>query len=237
MAKIAVCEDDFKQRNMLKIILLNEVKSLNIDAKINEFENSENLLSSLKDNVLKYDIIFLDIQMNKLSGIEAAKIIRNSNKSTIIIFVTGFMEYVFEGYNVRAFNYILKPLKKDKISKVFKEALDSLDMLKKDIYIVNYKNQTHKINFEDILYFTSDKRTVNLIGKQVKYQFYAKLDDIEKDLCDRGFIRCHQRYLINLSNIISIEQNFAITISKDRLPISRNRYKETMISFAKHLLR
>lgn len=237
MIRIAICEDEFKQRKMLKNILMDEIKFIGINAKLNEFESGEELLSSLNNNTLKFDIIFLDIQMGNLSGIDAAKIIRENNKNTIIIFVTGLMDYVFEGYNVRAFNYILKPLKKSKIVKVFKEALDSLDMLKKHVYIVNYKSQTHKINFEDIVYFVSDKRILKLVGNQVEYEFYAKLDDVEKELSTKSFVRCHQRYLINLSNITSIEQNYAITAFGDRLPISRNKYKETMISFAKQILR
>ncbi|WP_027623783.1 LytR/AlgR family response regulator transcription factor [Clostridium lundense] len=237
MIRIAICEDEFKQRNMLKIILANEIKSIGIDSKINEFENGEKLLNSLKDDALKFDIIFLDIQMNKISGIDAAKKIRENNKSTIIIFVTGFMDYVFEGYNVRAFNYILKPLKKDKIIKVFREALDSLDMLKNQVYILNYKNETHKINFDDVIYFVSNRRIVKLVGKKAEHEFYAKLNDVEKELCDKGFVRCHQSYLINLSNIKSIEQGYAITTLGDKLPISRNRYKETLLAFAKQILK
>lgn len=237
MLQIAICEDEFKQRNMLKNILTGQIKENNLDAKINDYESGEQLINSIKNNSYRFDIIFLDIQMKKISGIDTAKIIRKTNKIAIIIFVTGLMEYVFEGYNVRAFNYILKPFKIDKIAKVFKEALDSLDMIKNDVYIINFKDKTQKINFLDIVYFFSDKRIIRLICKQGEYEFYSKLDDVEKELINRNFIRCHQRYLINLTNISSIEQNHAITTLGYNVPISRNRYKKTLITFAKQILR
>ncbi|MBW9155798.1 LytR/AlgR family response regulator transcription factor [Clostridium tagluense] len=237
MLRIAICEDEFKQRNMLKNILTGQIKENNLDAKINDYESGEQLINSIKDNSYRFDIIFLDIQMKNISGIDTAKIIRETNKIAIIIFVTGLMEYVFEGYNVRAFNYILKPFKIGKIAKVFKEALDNLDMIKNDMYIVNLKDKTHKISFSDIMYFVSDKRLIRLICTQGEYEFYSQLDNVEKELSNRNFIRCHQRYLINLSNISSMEQNHAITILGYNVPISRNRYKETLIAFAKQILR
>jgi len=235
--RVAICEDEFKQRNMLKNILSKEIRARNIDVKINDYESGEQLIKSINDNTYKFDIIFLDIQMKQISGIDAARIIRETNKSSIIIFVTGLSEYVFEGYNVRAFNYLMKPLKDNKVICVFREALESLDIVQNELYTLSFKDKTCKIRFEDIVCFISDKRIVRLISKQGEYEFYTRLDDVEKELYNRNFIRCHQRYLINLSSINSIEQNSAITILGDYVPISRNKYKQTMIAFAKQIIR
>ncbi|MBU3126118.1 response regulator [Clostridium tagluense] len=97
MLRIAICEDEFKQRNILKNILTGQIKENNLDAKINDYESGEQLINSIKNNSYRFDIIFLDIQMKNISRIDTAKIIRETNKIAIIIFVTGLMEYVFEG--------------------------------------------------------------------------------------------------------------------------------------------
>lgn len=233
MLKIAICDDEKSQLNLLKNILSIHLDLKGMDYKIYEFDSGESLLDSIiKDN---YDIIFSDIEMKKLDGIETAKNIRLYNKKSVIIFVTAYPDFVFQGYEVKAFNYILKPYKSEKIGQVLDSALEELEDIKDKFYGIELKSGTKKINLNNTIYFTSDKRKVNAVTLTGYIDFYDKLDELEKNL-PSFFVRIHQRYLVNINFVSSVESN-SITINGESLPISRGRYNSFMIEFAKTMLR
>lgn len=234
--RIAICDDEFYQRNMLEHIIEKLAKELHIKIETKQHMSGEELLRKLEKDMYSYDIILLDIQMKELTGIDVAKILRETNQSTIIIFITGVADYVFEGYNVRAFNYILKPIEEDKVKQVLGEAIKTLEVEDKPYYAITTKDATYKIELEEIIYFKSDRRTVQAITTKGEYSFYNKLDEIEEGLKEKGFIRCHQRYLVNMAHIDHINENEVILKSGEQVPISRNRYKETMLAFARGML-
>ena len=154
MIKIAICDDEKQQLNILKNIISINLDLRGLDYKIYEFDCGENLLDSLSENT--YDIIFSDIEMKILDGIETAKKIRIQDKKSIIIFVTSHPDFVFQGYDVKAFNYILKPYNAEKIANILYSALDELDHVQDNFFVVELKSGTHKLNLSDTLYFTSD---------------------------------------------------------------------------------
>lgn len=233
MLKIAICDDEKSQINLLKNILSIHLDLKGLDYKIYEFDCGENLISSItKEN---YDIIFSDIEMKDLNGIDTAKNIRLHNKKSIIIFVTSYPDFVFQGYEVKAFNYMLKPYKPDKIGQVLNSALEELNEIQDKFYIVESKSKTEKINLSNTYYFTSDRRKVNAVTFTETIGFYDKLDNIEKKL-PSFFVRIHQRYLININHVSSVESS-SLVINKEILPISRGRYNSFMIEFAKTMLR
>lgn len=232
MLKIAMCDDEKSQISLLRNILSIHLDLKGLDYRIYEFSSGEALLDSIaKEN---YDIIFSDIEMAKLDGIETAKNIRLHNKKSIIIFVTAYPDFVFQGYEVKAFNYILKPYKSEKIGQVLNAALDELEDIQDKFYIVESKSKTEKINLSNTFYFTSDKRKVNAVTSNGIIDFYDKLDDLENNL-PSFFVRIHQRYLVNINFVSSVESN-SLSINGESLPISRGRYNSFMIEFAKTML-
>lgn len=232
MLRIAICDDEKSQLNLLKNILSIHLDLKGIDYKIYEFNSGENLLDSITEE--DYDIIFSDIEMANIDGIETAKNIRLHNKKSIIIFVTAYPDFVFQGYEVKAFNYILKPYKPEKIGQVLDSALDELDHIQDKFYIVESKSKSEKINLSNTYYFTSDKRKVKAVTFTGDVDFYDKLDDLEGNL-PSFFVRIHQRYLININFVSSVESNNLI-INGENLPISRGRYNSFMVEFAKTML-
>ncbi|MEN8905523.1 MAG: LytTR family DNA-binding domain-containing protein [Clostridiales bacterium] len=237
MIRIAICEDELKQRIYIKSIIENESNKRNLTIKINNYESGEHLIKYLEESINEFDIIFLDIKMKKISGIDTAKIIRSNNKKVLIIFITGLSEYVFEGYNVRAFNYLIKPINEKKIIRVFNEALDTLEKAPKAEFILTVNNEIFKIKYENIEYFASDKRKIDMICIDNSYNFYGSLNDIEKTLDANNFVRCHRRYIVNLENVKHIKEKTITTINGNKLPVSRNRYKDTVFAFAKNIIR
>ncbi|MBI6873302.1 LytR/AlgR family response regulator transcription factor [Clostridium aciditolerans] len=234
MLRICICDDEKIQRNELKFIISTELQLRGIDFYIHEYEDGEALIASFSKDKNYFDIIFLDIEMDGINGVETARKIRNLNDKVVIIFVTGFVDYVFDGYEVRALNYILKPYKKEKIISVLSEALKQIDTISNRFFIVQFNSNSYKLCIDDIIYFISDKRKVKVITKEDSYEFYEKLDHIEKEL-PSFFVRIHQRYLVNLKFVLSIENNY-VYINSEKFPVSRNRYQDVMIAFAKTML-
>lgn len=235
MINIIICDDEIKQRFLLKKVVEEEFKVHNYDYKIYEFSSGERLLDDFIKDRNKFDIIFLDIEMEKINGIETAKKIREFNQNAVIIFVTGFSDYVFDGYGVKALNYIMKPYKKEKIVCVLKEALVQFENESSKYYIIKNEGNIVKVPIKDILYFASDRRKILLITDYKKYEFYGKLGDVEEK-CSNEFNRIHQRYLVNLSHITAIKDN-NLVINNKNLPISRQRHKSVMLAFANQLLK
>ena len=235
MLRICICDDEKIQRSELKSIINRELELKGVDFSIEESEDGETLMSILNRDKNYFDIIFLDIEMDGIDGVETARQIRALNDTAVIIFVTGFADYVFDGYEVKAFNYILKPYREEKIADVLSEALKQIDYVQNKFFIVQLNSSSYKLYLNDIIYFASDKRKIKVITEGNTYEFYGKLDDIEKEL-PNFFIRIHQRYLVNLNFVISIGNNY-VKINGEKLPISRNRYQNVMIAFAKTMLR
>lgn len=173
--------------------------------------------------------------MKNLGGIKTAKNIRLNNKKSVIIFVTAYPDFVFQGYEVKALNYILKPYKSEKIGQVLDSALDELEEIKDKFYPIELKSGTQKLNLNNTIYFTSNKRKISAITLNGNIEFYDKLDELEQNL-PSFFVRIHQRYLVNINFVSSVESN-EVNINSENLPISRGRYQAFMIEFAKTMLR
>lgn len=235
MISIAICDDEIKQRFLLKYAIEAELKAQNKEYELSQFSSGEKLLNSIYNDRNGFDIIFLDIEMKDLNGIDTARKIRELNQNVVIIFITGFSDYVFDGYEVKALNYIMKPYKAEKIAMVLKDALKLIYGLEEKFFVIKMKGAIFKVPIEDILYFMSDRRKIILITKYKKYEFYGKMDDIEKQFTGE-FVRTHQRYLVNLGYITAVRDT-AVIVEGESLPISRQKHRDVMLAFAKQLLK
>ncbi|MCM1988917.1 LytR/AlgR family response regulator transcription factor [Oceanirhabdus seepicola] len=233
MLNIAICDDENIQTNSLKKVVSCYLELKGIEYKINEFSNGEALITAINKN--SFDIIFLDIEMGGINGVETAKEIRKTQKHSIIIFVTAYSDFVFQGYEVKALNYILKPYKDEKIIQVLQSALDELISIQDVFYIIETKSGTQKINLSETCYFVSDRRKVCAVTSHGNIEFYEKLNILENQL-PSFFIRIHQRYLVNLNYINAVEGKSA-TVNGENLPVSRTYNQNLVIAFAKTLLK
>lgn len=218
MLKIAICDDENNQREEIVHMI---DRALNLDYKqykIFEFINGEQLISS----VLDFHIYFLDIQMHNLTGIEVAKKIRMINESAIVIFITGIKDYVFDAFDVRAFHYILKPVDEKKLKEILYSALAQFE--KKDKFIIaKTMKQTNKIFLKDIIYIESERRKLRVHTINNVIEYYHKLSELEQELCDCNFFRCHKSYIVNLKYVDSYDN--AVIILKNLQKIYISKYK------------
>ena len=232
MIKIGICDDEQQMRKTLRQILEQVLQLRGTDHQISEYGSGEELTAGI--SYLDTDILFLDIEMKDLDGVETAKKLRMKNSSAVIIFVTSHPDFVFQGYEVRALNYILKPYKPEKIKEVLHKALEALDVSTEKYYVIEQRSGAIRSPLSSIRYFTSDKRIVRVVTDNGTYDFYDKLNDLETKLSD-AFVRIHNRYLIHLKYLSEIQGNQAI-VDGESLPVSRSCKSALSIAFAKFML-
>lgn len=231
MLKVVCCDDEKEMRKALTKIIEPEFQLLGVDYQLSEFASGEELLSS--NRLETVDLLFLDIEMKTLDGIETAKQLRKVNQHAVIVFITAFADFVFQGYEVRALNYLLKPYDGKKIIDVLHKALDELEMTQQKYFVIEQKSGSTRVALKDICYFTSDRRLVTVVTTEDTNSFYGKLSDLELPEC---FLRIHNRYIVNLNYVEQVE-TASLSCNQEQLPISRKYRQSLMVSFARNMLR
>lgn len=233
MINIGICDDEASMRRLLRAPLEQKLQLLGEDYRIFEYDCGETLVTRPETEWL--DILFLDIEMKQLSGMETARNLRRRDSHTLLIFVTAYPDFVFQGYEVHAFHYILKPYENQKIMKVLEQALKELGQNREHYFTLEQKSGTTKIPTKKILAFSSDRRKIIIsLEDGNKLEFYGKLDAVEADLPDY-FIRCHNRHLVNLNYVTTLEKDGCILKSQS-FPVSRAYRQSVEIAFARFLL-
>ncbi|OBR94188.1 transcriptional regulatory protein YehT [Clostridium ragsdalei P11] len=236
MIKIAVCDDEVFQRidivKKIRNVLENNYD--NICYEIEEYSSGENLISS----VYYFDIVFLDIKMDKLSGIDIAKKIRKNNNTTKIIFITAFREYVFEAFDVCAFHYLIKPVDEKKILEVVDRILKMFDDEKnneKCIIINKGKNTTIKVLLDDISFFEVQNRIISIHTEKQIIQYYDKIANVEKQVPKESFFRCHRSYIVNFKYVMKFNKTEIVLDNNTKIILAKGKYDEFSRAFLRYI--
>ena len=180
MLRIAICDDEVESRDALRF-LLEDI--LHEDEKIvYEFVAGKNAAGWLKKHPGEVDLLFLDVEMNGMNGLETAKEIREFNSELQIVFVTGFTDYVFDGYQVGALDYVVKPVRKERLIQVIERVRMLEKKQKSEVFCMKNQDGTYRFLYRKIDFFYSDKRIVTLVTEGKEYPFYGKLDEVEEQL-------------------------------------------------------
>lgn len=172
--------------------------------------------------------------MKGIDGVETARRLRETKRQMETIFVTSYADFVFQGYEVRALNYILKPYEPEKIAAVLHTAPEALDIEAEKYYVIDQRGGSIRVPLSSVKYFSSDRRTVHAVTTEQEYTFYEKLSDLETELPDT-FVRIHNRYLVHLKYLEAVRQNTAV-VDGEELPVSRSCKSGLSIAFAKYML-
>ncbi|AUN14239.1 LytR/AlgR family response regulator transcription factor [Paraclostridium sordellii] len=231
MIKIGICEDEKEIQDLIETYLQSILKSVNIDYEIKKYNLGEELLES---NLKEIDILLLDIQMGQINGMDTARKIREVDNKMEIIFITSLIDYVQEGYEVRAYRYLLKPIEEEELKKHVLTCIKEIENKNSYILIKNKSNK-YKICLEEIKYIEVQKKNMIIHTINKDFDVIYSLEKIEKDLKLDKFVRCHKSFLVNLSYVENIKLNTAILESGEEVPVSRYRYKEVKERFLKFL--
>lgn len=222
--KIAICDDEKTMCELLRKLLQKEDPG----AEVCFFYSAEELLAAAED----YQLLFLDIQMPGLKGIDAARRLRERNADICIIFVTAVKEYVFEAFDVAAFHYLLKPVDEEKFAQVYAKARKECER-KEEIYyplVIKTRHDTYTIAQADILYIESQVKKQVLHTAKGVITCYGKLNELQEKLGD-SFYRCHRSYLVNMAYIngytadeIRLTDGGTVYMAKERYADFRKSY-------------
>lgn len=216
---IGICEDDLIHIKILKNHIKEVIKSKNLPFEIYEFKSGEELIK----NYPKYlDILFLDIQMEGLTGMDTARRIREFDNNVEILFTTSLNEYVYEGYEVRAYRYLLKPITYEIIERHLNECILNILEKSKNFLIINNKNKLIKIMLDDVLYMETEGRELVIHKINDAYKVKMSMRKLEKLLQGKKFFRCHNSFMVNLDKIECIDKNI-VYINKAQIPVSKHR--------------
>lgn len=186
----------------------------------------------------KIDLIFLDIQMPKMNGLDFLRILPNP---PMVIITTAFSEYALEGFQLNVLDYLLKPITFDRFFKAVSRARDYHQLTAKpqpadttvplergeDFVFIKCGNKFEKIQFSEILYIEALQNYVAIYTTKGKYMTLLYLKNIEQNLDSKAFIRVHKSYIVSIARIDSIDGN-EIKIATHRIPVSRN-YRDQVI--------
>lgn len=177
-----------------------------------------------------YDIAFLDIDFGdrRGAGIDLARRLRQKRNDAIIIFVTSYVEYAPEGYELRAFRYLLKTDVDAKLEAYFSQAVEHFTT-KREVVSIQNNGEIINLAVDDILYLESEKHTVHvymLCGNFDHYSWYASLQSFEEKLQPLGFLRIQKSYLVNMRHIKKLQCSEVIMENGLTLPVSGKNYSE-----------
>ena len=223
MLSIAICDDEKNICDYLEKRTRECLAKYDMEAHISIFSDGSALLKYCRQNPTSFDIIFLDIKMRTINGVECAKGLRDEGVNSLIVFVTSSAEYVFSGYEARAFRYILKTDLENAFDHIFGECLGELKKQITDFYTIETPSLAKRIPLDEIIDFESKLRLVKLHTKNEEISFYDKLDHIEKELGKKDFLRIHQSFLVNATKIKSLTKEEIVLNSGATLPVSKSR--------------
>jgi len=222
MLYIAVCDDEKYISDKIKSMVSEFFCRKNIDIVIAQFSSGKELLKY--DGII--DILFLDIQMEDIDGMETARKLRSRKFKGALIFITILKEMVFQSFEVQAYDYLVKPIEPSLFEKTMERLLASMKNASEASLLVQKGYESSIILFEDIVYCEIIDRKIYLhLASSEILDFYDRIEKLEKRL-DSRFYRCHRSYLINLQYLRSYKNGTAYMENGKEIPVSRLRSKE-----------
>lgn len=229
MLSILICDDDTTVLSAIRATTKSVLKELDKKARIHTFTDA----ASISEQILSgCDIAFLDIDFDCAScnGMDIARKLRSLRSDAVIIFVTNFIEYAPEGYEVQAFRYILKRDIKTDLKAVLPLALKQLNQ---ETLPIQTNGEIIKVPLDDILYLEVQQHNVTVVTrkltserKQKEYSFYATLSDLEERLEPMGFLRIHKSYLVNMKHLKKLQCREATLDNGVILRVGEKSYAE-----------
>ncbi len=224
---IAVVDDERMIREQICGLIENQVPN----CQIRSYSSGEEIVTSKK----RFDIIFLDIKMGGIGGIEAARCLREKSSEAILIFVTGIKEYVFEALDLYAFQYLLKPINERKFAEVLERAIKEFEKHsdRRELFI---RSKKLTIVQADILYIESNGKKVEIhtVNSKESIDIYGTMDELEKKL-DENFYRCHRSYIVNMSHIAGYDNDSIFLTNGDKVYLTKKKYSEFKKAYMWHL--
>ena len=223
MLLIAVCDDIPIECADIAKQIETILKQSNTDFMIKKFFGGLELIQSRES----FDIIFLDIKMPNINGMELAKQIRKQGRQSLIIFITSASEYVFDAFDVEAFQYLLKPIQTDKLKNVLEKATKKMQIdANIDFLMISANRQIQKVFLKNILYIESIGRIAKIHCNNGTLETYEQIGILEDKLSDKFFFRCHKCFLVNLNFVDAFNKTEVRLENGEKIMLAKRRYED-----------
>lgn len=229
--RTAICDDLPTDREIVCSYLNRWAKERGNSAAISMFSSAESFLFQFDDNKA-YDLLLLDIEMNELSGVELAKRIREVNREVQIIFISGYNEYISDGYEVEALNYILKPVNYEKLAAVLDKAADKIKKNERAIFF-ELNDGMVRVPLYEIVYIEVRANYITVHTPKEEFSIKTTLSKIEKEL-DSRFFRTNRSYLVNLRYVRRTSKTDVTLLDGTTVPLSRGLYEPLNQAFIRN---
>lgn len=229
MKRIAICDDERYVRESLCKYVKQYAEERDKDFEIYDFLSGEELIRNLPVDV---DIIFLDIKMGELNGMNTARKLREQGNDACLIFVTSMVQYAIDGYDVHAFAFLEKPLEYDRFASVLSDALMRQS---KSTLVLRRGSYVDSIPIMTILYIETLNHTSVIVTENGYREYAVSLKTLTKELQESGFDLCHKSFLVSFRKIQTVRQNELVLTDGTILPLSKHRRKEFLEAFTRYM--
>lgn len=230
MLLTAVVDDDPKDAALLKKCVDEYCKRNNLAAMVHVYHDGLDFIRSTE----MHDIIFLDIQMGKLDGLETARLIRKINKESILIFVTNMAQFAIKGYEVDALDFILKPVSLASIIYVMDKAMKRLDGNSRALFSLKTSEGTISLSANDIQYVEVFDHNLVYHTTRGEYTVRGRLSDVSEKLDPDKFVLCNRSFIVNLRHVSNVTADYLL-IGDTRISVSKSHRKDLMKRFSSFL--
>ncbi len=230
MLLVAIVDDDPRDSGLLRSLAEAYFKKNDISVVIHVFRDGLDFIRGTEH----HDIVFMDIRMDKLDGLDAAHLMRKIDKDACLIFVTNMAQFAIKGYQVDALDFIVKPATMTSISYVLDKAMKRLGDSNATVLPLKTSEGTVSISSNDILYVEVFDH--NLVYHTVKgsYNVRGRISDVSEKLDQRNFVLCNRSFVVNLRYVSNITAD-SLTVGDTLISISKSRRKELMQRFSSFL--
>jgi DNA-binding LytR/AlgR family response regulator len=217
----AVCDDEAPEREYLRSLTEKWAKDRNRRVGISCFDSAEAFLFAY-DQDKSFDILLLDIQMKAVDGVTLAKRLRAEGSGLQIVFITGYPDFMAEGYDVSALHYLIKPVSEQKLFEVLDRAVNQMKVSARTVLLPLHEGNL-RLPADEIVYAEAFSHSIELHTVSRTFTLKITLRDLES-LLGEGFFRCHRSYIAGLRHVRKVTRAAIVLTDDTALPLSRRLY-------------
>ena len=226
-----ICDDSAEQLSLCKKTLANLSSRHGVHASIKTFPSGDALLFEAEDAYPTLDLVYLDIRMPGLNGLETAKRLREIGYLGDIVFFTYTADFAIDGYDVSALHYVVKEqTSNEKFEEIFLRACERKQRRESEVLVLTCAGESRCVPVEEIRYFEIQQRIVTVFYRDERFEFYSTMMRLEEQLYDRGFVRTHKSFLVGKRYIRSIDSTRVLLDTGEELPVGKRYYAESLAS-------
>ena len=229
---VIICDDEREMCKTVRARLDQFSKECGVSFSVQECYSGHELLRKITPDT---DLLLLDIGMDAISGMEAAREIRRRNQTVCIIFITTMTQYAVEGYQVHAYGFLKKPLRYASFRLQMLDTIRHLQSRQQVILTVKAGGSVYQIPAAQVVYLEVQNHDIRVVQVGGTLTCSTTMKELEQTLVGKGFFRCHKSYCVNLRHIVRISNAEVELTNGERVPVSKHRRKEFAQAFAAYL--